>query len=95
MNSPKVFWMRDPERQEIESPFVRQPRYNDLENRIAQLEAALRGAKTTHTTCDDGWYSCPLSEEGCLDKRETDCTCGAEKHNAAIEAALSPKEGQS
>lgn len=39
--SAKVFWMRDPERQETESPFVRQPHYNDLENRIAQLEAAL------------------------------------------------------
>ena len=38
----KVFWMRDPERQETESPFVRQPHYNDLENRIRTLEAALR-----------------------------------------------------
>jgi hypothetical protein len=55
---------------------------------VDKLRAALLAAKVTHTTCEDGWYSCPMSEEGCLDERETECTCGAEKHNAAIDSAL-------
>jgi hypothetical protein len=38
----RVFWMTDPEADAIKSPFVRQPHYNDLENRIRDLEAALR-----------------------------------------------------
>lgn len=34
----RVFWMQDPEADAIKSPFVRQPHYNDLENRCAALE---------------------------------------------------------
>jgi len=56
--------------------------------RIARLESALIAAKITHHTCEDCWYSCPMSAEGCCDERETGCNCGAEKHNAAIDAAL-------
>lgn len=37
-----VFWMFDPESDSIKSPFVRQPHYNDLENRIREMEAALK-----------------------------------------------------
>jgi hypothetical protein len=37
----RVFWMTDPEADAIKSPFVRQPHYNDLENRIRDLEAEL------------------------------------------------------
>lgn len=36
-----VFWMPDPEAHTIKSPFVRQPAYHDLENRVAQLEDSL------------------------------------------------------
>lgn len=53
-----------------------------------KLEAALRAAKIKHRYCEDSWYSCPLSSEGCSDERETECNCGAEKHNAAIDKAL-------
>lgn len=53
-----------------------------------ELADALAAAKRTHSTCENEWYSCPLSSEGCLDDRETECNCGAEAHNAAIDAAL-------
>jgi hypothetical protein len=39
--------MTDPEADAIKSPFVRQPHYNDLENRIAKLESSVRGLLET------------------------------------------------
>ena len=57
-----------------------------------RLREALRNAKISHRECEDCWYSCPLSAEGCCDERQTECTCGADKHNAAIDAALAPAE---
>lgn len=42
-------------------------------------------ALRTHYSCPDGWYSCPLSEDGCLDERENECNCGADKHNEKVE----------
>jgi hypothetical protein len=56
--------------------------------RIRELAEALRAAKIPHHHCEDCWYSCPMSEEGCCDEREIGCNCGAEKHNAAIDAVL-------
>mgnify|MGYP001611459845 CR=1 FL=1 len=46
-----------------------------MDQRIATLEAALRAARVTEHFDDE-----PLGE--------TTCTCGAEQHNAAIDAAL-------
>ena len=36
-----------------------------------------------HRTCEDPWYSCPESEEGCANDFNSGCTCGAA---SAIEA---------
>ncbi len=55
---------------------------------ISSLVAALEGLRRSHTACDDNWYSCPLSDEGCANESETDCNCGAQEHNAKIEAML-------
>jgi len=51
------------------------------------LEEALRGLKRSHYNCDDGWYSCPKSEEGCanFDMPKDQCTCGADVHNAEVD----------
>lgn len=59
--------------------------------RIAQLEAALKQLRRSHYSCEDGWYSCPLSNDGCLNDRtpKDECTCGADDNNALIDAALS------
>jgi hypothetical protein len=64
-------------------------RQSDADAEIERLRAALTAAKVSHHICDDCWYSCPKSSEGCCDEREKDCNCGAEKHNAAIDSALS------
>jgi hypothetical protein len=65
--------------------------------RIRRLEEVLQGLRRTHLVVDDCWYSCPKAvddvygDSACCDdsKRESICTCGAEKHNAAIDAVLS------
>ena len=51
--------------------------------------SALVRSKRTHYTCDDSWYSCPKSEEGCADEGAgKDCTCGADAHNAYIDSVV-------
>lgn len=55
---------------------------------MERLRAALLAAKRHHYVCEDNWYSCPLSAEGCADERESDCNCGAAERNAAIDAVL-------
>jgi len=48
------------------------------------IEAAEKMAgekKHGHYVCEDPWYSCPLSPDGCADDRQTGCTCGADKRN--------------
>ena len=41
-----------------------------------------------HYECDDSWYSCPLSTDGCADKRQEGCTCGRDRLVQQIDAAL-------
>ncbi len=38
-----------------------------------------------HHHCDDSWYSCPLSAEGCSDDRQPSATCNCGYENRAIE----------
>lgn len=58
------------------------------------MRNALLKAKRLHHICADPWYSCPKSEEGCADERKTDCNCGADQHNAAIDAAIQSRGGK-
>lgn len=58
-----------------------------LEN--SKLRAALLAAKISHLVVDsDGWYSCPASGECLDDTSDGKCNCGADEHNAKIDAAL-------
>ena len=51
------------------------------------LEQLKKLALRNHYECEDPWYSCPKSEEGCADdERGDECTCGADSHNAEVEA---------
>jgi len=44
-------------------------------------------ARRKHYTCEDTWYNCPQSEEGSAnDCAGVDCNCGADKHNAKVDA---------
>lgn len=68
--------------------------------KAGELIARLEELKIGHYACEDCWYSCPKSKEGCCDERQEGCTCGADTHNAevdslivAIRALAGPKEG--
>lgn len=62
---------------------------SDVDQRTAELEAALRAARRSHYTCEDCWYSCPRAEDGCCDESQgPECNCGADEHNARIDNAL-------
>lgn len=57
---------------------------------MSDIREAIEKLRVEHTVCGDPWYSCPKSSEGCVnDKAGTDCTCGADRHNALVDAALS------
>jgi hypothetical protein len=44
-------------------------------------------ARRMHYTCEDSWYNCPKSEDGSAnDCAGTECDCGADKHNAKVDA---------
>lgn len=49
------------------------------------LEKLLDSLKQFHHYCEDRWYSCPLSADGCLDDRQEGCNCGASEHNETLE----------
>lgn len=59
---------------------------------LLQLVERLReaGQRRYHLTVeDDPFYSCPKSPDGCADDSQPKdvCNCGADKHNAAVDAA--------
>lgn len=57
-----------------------------MDKAITQLASQLAGS---HYECEDCWYSCPKSEEGCCrDGHNNECTCGVEGRREAIIHAL-------
>lgn len=52
---------------------------------LIEMVTALR---IEHTVCEDGWYSCPESEDGCIDITQHGCNCRAEEHNALVDKVL-------
>jgi hypothetical protein len=60
-----------------------------LQARLTAADGLLRDSKRKHRYCEDSWYSCPKSEDGCANENEgTDCNCGADEWNARIDAHL-------
>ena len=56
---------------------------------ISRLKETLPTLKISHNYCDDCWYSCPKAEGGCCNDAEGEhCNCGADKHNAIIDALM-------
>ena len=68
--------------------------YKRAEKRNAELERVLRAARVSHADCDDTFYACnALYPESAKDRGEdTGCSCGADEHNARIDAALDCKD---
>lgn len=49
----------------------------------------LNSLRRSHLVVDgDCWFSCPKSGECCNEVLKDVCTCGADAHNARIDAAL-------
>lgn len=59
--------------------------YFDMENIVEQLKSL---KWTSHYECEDGWYSCPMSENYYGPETEKNCTCGADIQNKKIDDIL-------
>lgn len=56
---------------------------------VEALRSGLEQLRRPHLECEDCWYSCPKSAEGCCNDLEGDeCNCGADAHNAAVDSLL-------
>lgn len=63
------------------------PNIDDTLALCKEVERLKKLAHREHTHCDDCWYSCPKSDGGCCNDAEgDDCNCGADEHNAEVEA---------
>jgi hypothetical protein len=58
-----------------------------LTEKLGELLKLKSLAMRSHYSCEDRWYSCPKSADGCSNDDEGDeCNCGADKHNAEVDA---------
>jgi len=56
---------------------------------MKQVLEVLNNNRRKHYSCEDSWYSCPKDPDGCVnDQAGDDCTCGADKSNVEIDAAI-------
>ena len=60
-----------------------------MASEITQRQRAEAGIGK-HYECEDSWYSCPLSEEGCANDGEdkTRCNCGRDDRKVQLELLL-------
>jgi hypothetical protein len=57
---------------------------------VVRLRGLLLKSKRPHLDCEDAWYSCPKSADGCANEfAGTGCTCGADQWNSEVDASLS------
>ncbi len=59
---------------------------------LSALIELAKSLKVQHSTCDDCWYSCPMSGE-CCDESKSGCDCIAEQHNARVDALIAALSG--
>lgn len=61
---------------------------------VDELRDTLIASKIEHLIVEgDCWFSCPKSGESCRDDQvKTECDCGADAHNARIDATLTRLE---
>jgi len=56
---------------------------------VEDLIRELEELKRDHFWLDeDCWYSCPMSGHCCNDNAPIVCDCGADKHNAKVDAII-------
>jgi hypothetical protein len=57
--------------------------------KVSDLIKFLETLRREHYWCEDSYYNCPKHIEGCADSsKPKECDCGAELHNANIEAMI-------
>jgi len=62
---------------------------------IKEMVESLELMSLQHHECEDSWYSCPKSPGGCSnDEAGDNCDCGADAHNARIDAILARATGK-
>ena len=60
-----------------------------LREENARLREALKILRIKeHYECEDGWYSCPKADGYLGEDDKEHCSCGMDKQNAIIDAAL-------
>jgi hypothetical protein len=64
-----------------------------IEHRFAWIVLVLNKLRAlairSHYYCEDSWYSCPKTEDGCSDELAgTECNCGADEHNQKVKAVF-------
>ena len=65
------------------------PKGSELSEGLGPLVDELaKLARRQHYYCEDPWYTCPAHPEGTANdfKERGVCDCGADEHNAAVEA---------
>lgn len=52
-----------------------------------ELIEYLESTRKQHDTCEDSWYSCPKSEDGCGNDSlpANECNCGADTFNKKLD----------
>jgi len=57
---------------------------------LNQVIDELEGTNHNHYSCEDGWYSCPLSSEGCFNESVDPnvCNCGASEYNTMYDKCI-------
>ena len=84
--SPMPQWERDFAHRKEEEKRVKALESSHAEL-LGEVDRLKKLAHRNHYYCEDGWYSCPKAEDGCYDEHEgDDCNCGADEHNAEVEA---------
>jgi hypothetical protein len=53
-----------------------------------ELILRLCALKRSHLECEDSFYSCPKSADGCTDRHQEGCNCGAEAQNKEIDEII-------
>lgn len=83
--------MKNPEARAALESIVR-PRKRDMWLAMTdeELKALAEDLAGGHAECEDCWYSCPLSTDGCCNdtKSKDVCTCGRDTRVARIYEAL-------
>jgi hypothetical protein len=69
--------------------YIDEEKNNIIYSLLLEVKAFLEKSRKKHRYCEDSWYSCPKSENGCSNDEEgNECNCGAEQYNEELDIIL-------